>query len=156
MAECAHTSRSRSPTARSRSLLERPLRKRCERRFARDWVPAGLGLRKAGDGDGDGAGEASEGVELEREEEGAERASWREAASELVVDLGTSGGGGVSEGQMEGRGSREEAPVSCELLPSKRRQTTGTKIKQGKVAELEGYSWKWKSDKTVVIYKLFI
>lgn len=41
----------------------------------RDWVPAGRGLRKAGEGDGDGVGEASEGVELEREEEGAEGAS---------------------------------------------------------------------------------
>lgn len=58
-----------------------------ERRFARDWCPAGRGRRKAGDGDGDGTGEAKEGVEFEREEEGAEGASWREAASELVVDL---------------------------------------------------------------------
>lgn len=88
-AEWAHTSLSRSPTALSRSLLERPRRKRWERRFARDWGPAGRGLRKAGDGDGDGVGEASEGVELEREEEGADGASWREVASELVVDLGT-------------------------------------------------------------------
>lgn len=53
----------------------------------RDWGPAGRGLRKAGEGDGDGVGEASEGVELDSEEEGAEGASWREAASELVVDL---------------------------------------------------------------------
>lgn len=55
----------------------------------RDWVPAGRGLRTAGEGDGDGEGEASEGVEVEREEEGAEGASWSEAASELVVDLNT-------------------------------------------------------------------
>lgn len=41
----------------------------------RDWGPAGRGLRKAGEGDGDGVGEASEGVELEREEEGADGAS---------------------------------------------------------------------------------
>lgn len=69
--------------------MERPRRKRWERRFARDCGPAGRGLRKAGEGDGDGAGEASERVELEREDEGAEGASWREAASELVVDLAT-------------------------------------------------------------------
>ncbi len=67
----------------------------------RDWGPAGRGLRKAGEGDGDGVGEASEGVELEREEEGAEGASWREAASELVVDLGT------TEGKTDG-GERKE------------------------------------------------
>lgn len=60
----------------------------------RDWGAAGRGRRKAGDGDGDGVGEAREGVELEREEEGAEGASWREAASELVVDLGTTEEGG--------------------------------------------------------------
>lgn len=51
-------------------------------------------------------------MELEREEEGAEGASWREAASELVVDLGTTEDGG-------GRWRREEGerkgPVSCEL-----------------------------------------
>ena len=82
--------------------MERPRRKRWERRFARDWGPAGRGLRKAGDGDGDGEGEASEGVELEREEEGAEVASWSEAASELVVDLGT------TEGVWGDRWSREE------------------------------------------------
>ena len=59
--------------------------------MARDWGPAGRGRRKAGEGDGDGAGEASEGVEAEREEEGAVGASYREAASELVVDLGITG-----------------------------------------------------------------
>lgn len=53
----------------------------------RDWGPAGRGLKKAGEGDGDGLREASDGVELDREEDGAEGASWREAASELVVDL---------------------------------------------------------------------
>lgn len=95
--------------------MERPRRKRCERRFARDWVPAGRGLRKAGDGDGDGAGEASEGVELEREEEGAEGASWREAASELVVDLGTTEVG-VGGRQMEGRGSREEGTSQLRVM----------------------------------------
>lgn len=93
--------------------MERPRRKRCERRFARDWVPAGRGLRKAGDGDGDGAGEASEGVELEREEEGAEGASWREAASELVVDLGTTGGWGGD--RWRGEEAERKGPVSCEL-----------------------------------------
>lgn len=67
----------------------------------RDWGPAGRGLRKAGDGDGDGVGEASEGVELEREEEGAVGASWREVASELVVDL-------EQHRQKEGRGRRKE------------------------------------------------
>lgn len=41
----------------------------------RDWGPAGRGRRKAGEGDGDGVGEASEGVELDREEEGADGAS---------------------------------------------------------------------------------
>lgn len=51
----------------------------------RDWGPAGRGRRKAGEGEGDGG--AREGVEMEREEEGAEGASWRDAASELVVDL---------------------------------------------------------------------
>lgn len=95
--------------------MERPRRKRCERRFARDWCPAGRGLRKAGDGDGDGAREASEGVELEREEEGAEGASWREAASELVVDLGTTGGGvkgvdgGTNGGERKQRGRDQSA-----------------------------------------------
>lgn len=78
----------------------------------RDWDPAGRGLRKAGEGDGDGVGEAREGVELEREEETAEGASWTEAASELVVDLGTAEPG-------KGDGRREEGerkgPVSCEL-----------------------------------------
>lgn len=84
--------------------MERPRKKRWERRLARDWGAAGRGLRTAGEGDGDGVGEASEGVELEREEEGAEGASWREAASELVVDLET-----TEEGrQMEERGSRKE------------------------------------------------
>lgn len=73
----------------------------------RDWVPAGRGLRKAGDGDGDGAGEASEGVELEREEEGAEGASWREAASELVVDLGTTRGGVEGRWRTDG-GERKQ------------------------------------------------
>lgn len=65
--------------------------------MVRDWGPAGRGLRKAGEGDGDGEGEASEGVELEREEDGAEGASWREAASELVVDLETRGKGETSQ-----------------------------------------------------------
>lgn len=78
----------------------------------RDWDPAGRGLRKAGEGDGDGVGEASEGVELEREEEGADWASWIEAASELVVDLRTAKTG-------KGDGRREEGErkglVSCEL-----------------------------------------
>lgn len=72
-----------------------------ERRLARDWGPAGRGLRKAGDGDGDGEGEASEGVELERQEEGALGASWREAASELVVDL-------EQHRRKEERGRRKE------------------------------------------------
>lgn len=53
----------------------------------RDCGPAGRGRRKAGDGDGDGEEGTREGVETEREEDGAEGASWREAASELVVDL---------------------------------------------------------------------
>lgn len=81
----------------------------------RDWGPAGRGRRKAGEGDGDGAGagEASEGVEAEREEEGAEGASWSEAASELVVDLGTTEETGENrcrtvEGERKGL-------VSCEL-----------------------------------------
>lgn len=111
-AEWAHTSLSRSPTALSRSLLERPRRKRWERRFARDWGPAGRGLRKAGDGDGDGVGEASEGVELEREEEGADGASWREAASELVVDLGQQRRGG----QMDERGRRKEGTSQLRMM----------------------------------------
>lgn len=53
-------------------------------------------------------------MELEREEEGAEGASWREAASELVVDLGT-----TEDGEGGDRWRREEGerkgPVSCEL-----------------------------------------
>lgn len=53
--------------------------------MVRDWGPAGRGRRKAGEGEGDGG--AREGVEMEREEEGAEGVSWRDAASELVVDL---------------------------------------------------------------------
>lgn len=36
-------------------------------------------------------------MELEREEDGADWASWREAASELVVDLGT-----TEEGETDG------------------------------------------------------
>ena len=78
----------------------------------RDWVPAGRGLRKAGEGDGDGVGEASERVELEREEEGAEVASWREAASELVVDLVTTEEG---EDRCRGEEGERKGPVSCEL-----------------------------------------
>lgn len=69
----------------------------------RDWGAAGRGLRKAGEGDGDGAGEASEGVELEREEEGAEGASWTEAASELVVDLEI-----TEEGKTNGRERKQK------------------------------------------------
>lgn len=75
----------------------------------RDWGPAGRGLRTAGEGDGDGEGEASEGVELEREEEGAEGASWSEAASELVVDLDTP----ERKKQMEGTGRRKEVRKSA-------------------------------------------
>lgn len=78
----------------------------------RDWGAAGFGLRKAGDGDGEGEGEASEGVELDRDEEGAEGASWSEAASELVVDLRMVAGGW-------GRWTREERKrkkqASCKL-----------------------------------------
>ena len=109
MSECAQRSRSLSPTARSRSLLERPRRKRCERRLARDWGPAGRGRRKAGEGDGDGAGEASEGVEAEREEEGAVGASYREAASELVVDLGITGRGKTDGAQRKWKGKEWSA-----------------------------------------------
>lgn len=47
-------------------------------------------------------------MEVEREEEGAEGASWREAASELVVDLGTTEKGKTDVGERKG-------PVSCEL-----------------------------------------
>lgn len=73
----------------------------------RDWGPAGRGRRNAGDGAGEGG--AREGVEMEREEEGAEGASWREAASELVVDL---------EREKRERGEEErgrKGQVSCEL-----------------------------------------
>lgn len=77
--------------------------------MARDWGPTGRGLRKAGDGDGDGVGDASEGVELEREEEGADRASWREAASELVVDLRRGR-------QMDERGRRKEGTGQLRIM----------------------------------------
>lgn len=75
----------------------------------RDWGAAGRGLRKAGEGDGDGVGEASEGVELEREEEGAEGASWREAASELVVDLRTKEEGKTDAGERKEKGRDQSA-----------------------------------------------
>lgn len=50
-------------------------------------------------------------MELEREEEGAEGASWREAASELVVDLGTTedGRGGTDGGERKARGRDQSA-----------------------------------------------
>lgn len=55
-------------------------------------------------------------MELEREEEGAEGASWREAASELVVDLGTTEDGGVEGGQMEERGRQEEGTSQLRIM----------------------------------------
>lgn len=80
----------------------------------RDWDPAGRGLRKAGEGDGDWVGEASEGVELEREEEGAAGTSWMEAASELVVDLGT-----TEEAKTDGKrkeGERKEPVTGTKII----------------------------------------
>lgn len=101
--------------------------------MARDWDPTGRGLRKAGDGDGDGVGEASEGVELEREEEGADRASWREAASELVVDLGTTEEEEEEEGgrQMDKRGRRKEGTGQLRIMTD---QTDKQQTQRGKVA----------------------
>lgn len=105
--------------------MERPRRKRWDRRFVRDWGPAGRGLRKAGEGDGDGVGEASEGVELEREGEGAEGASWTEAASELVVDLGATEERKTDREERKDRG-KDQSAVNYG-------KQTRTKIKQGLV-----------------------
>lgn len=87
----------------------------------RDWVPAGRGLRKAGEGDRDGAEEASERVELEREEEGAEGASWREAASELVVDLRTAREGKTEGGKRKEKG-RDKSAVNYDGLNKDKQQ----------------------------------
>lgn len=90
----------------------------------RDWGAAGRGRRKAGDGDGDGVGEAREGVELEREEEGAEGASWREAASELVVDLGTTEEG---EDTCKERGKRKEGTSQLQIMTDQTDKQQGLK-----------------------------
>ncbi len=73
-------------------------------------------------------------MELEREEEGAEGASWREAASELVVDLGTREDGKTDGAERKEKG-REQSAVNYDCL---NRQTTRTKIKLGKVTGFEG------------------
>lgn len=48
-------------------------------------------------------------MEVEREEEGADGASWREVASELVVDLGTTAEGKTDEGERKEKGRDQSA-----------------------------------------------